>query len=90
MKWTPWIKVVKTDTVPKMRMAGDMFLTVDGTEKEPLEQRIIETPLGTEGTGVLRDARSGFIAYVPIGSLRKRRSIGSNRRRKDHEMQRVS
>jgi len=71
MQWTPWIKVVETSTVPKTRIAGGMFLTVEGGEKEPLGQRIIETPVDAEGTEVLRDARSGFIAYVPAGSLKR-------------------
>ncbi len=71
MKWTPWIKVVETTTVPKTRIAGGMFLTLEGNEKEPLGQRIIETPDDAEATEVLRDARSGFTAYVPPGSLKK-------------------
>src|SRR5258708_15790273 len=36
MKWTPWIKVVETKTVPKTRIAGGMYLTLQGEEKEPL------------------------------------------------------
>jgi cytochrome c553 len=75
MKWTPWIKVVESSTVPKTRIAGGMFLTLEGNEKEPLGQRIIETPEDAEGTEVLRDARSGFIAYVPMGSLKKGESL---------------
>jgi len=71
MKWTPWIKVVESTTVPRTRIAGGMFLTLEGNEKEPLGQRIIETPDDAEGTEVLRDARSGFTAYVPVGSLKK-------------------
>jgi cytochrome c553 len=71
MKWTPWIKVVETNTVPKTRIAGGMYLTLEGGEKEPLGQRIIETPVNAEGTEILRDARSGFIAYVPMGSIKK-------------------
>ena len=71
MKWSPWIKVVESSTVPKTRIAGGMFLTLEGEEKEPLGQRIIETPVNAEGTEVLRDARSGFIAYVPTGSIKK-------------------
>jgi cytochrome c553 len=71
MAWTPWIRVVETNTVPKTRIAGGMFLTLEGGEKEPLGQRIIETPENAEGTEVLRDARSGFIAYVPTGSIKK-------------------
>ncbi len=50
MKWTPWIKVVETSTVPKTRIGGGMFLTLEGSEKEPLGQRIIETPDDAEAT----------------------------------------
>jgi cytochrome c553 len=71
MKWTPWIKVMETNTVPKTRLAGGMYLTLEGNEKEPLGQRIIETPVDAEGTEVLRNPRSGFIAYVPVGSIKK-------------------
>jgi cytochrome c553 len=71
MKWTPWIKVVETSTVPKTRIAGGMYLTLEGNEKEPLGQRIIETPEDAEGTEVLRNPRSGFFAYVPVGSIKK-------------------
>lgn len=71
MKWTPWIKVVETDTVPKTRIAGGMFLRIEPEAKEPIGQRIIETPDDTEGTETLRNARSGFTAYVPVGSLKR-------------------
>jgi cytochrome c553 len=70
MKWTPWIKVVETNTVPKTRIAGGMFLRLEPEEKEPIGQRIIETPDDTEGTEALRNPRSGFTAYVPVGSLK--------------------
>jgi len=71
MKWTPWIKVVEAATVPKTRIAGGMFLRIEGNETEPIGDRIIETPENVEATEVLRDARSGFIAYVPPGSVKK-------------------
>jgi len=71
MKWTPWMKVVETATVPKTRIAGGMFLVLEGGEKEPLGQRIIETPENAEGTEVLRDDHSGFIVYAPVGSVKK-------------------
>ena len=71
MKWTPWMKVVETATVPKTRTAGGMFLTLEGNEKEPLGQRIIETPANVEGTEVLRDDHSAFIVYAPTGSVKK-------------------
>jgi len=71
MKWTPWIKVIETNIVPKTHIGGAMFLRLEGDEKEPIWQRIIETPVNTEATEMLRDPRSGFIAYVPVGSLKK-------------------
>jgi len=78
MKWTPWIKVIETNTVPKTRIAGGMFLKVEGNAKEPIGQRIIEMPENTEATELLRDARSGFIAYVPVGSLKKGEALVMN------------
>jgi cytochrome c553 len=70
MKWTPWIKVIETTTVPKTRNANGMFL-VEGNEKEPLGKRILETPVNAEATEVLRDPHSSFFAYVPPGSIKK-------------------
>ncbi len=75
MKWTPWMKVVETATVPKTRIAGGMFLTLEGGAKEPLGQRIIETPENAEGTEVLRDDHSGFIVYAPPGSVKKGQAL---------------
>jgi cytochrome c553 len=71
MKWTPWIKVVETDTVPKTRIAGGMHLKLEGAEAgtEPLGNRIVESPIDAEQTELMRNPRSGFIAYVPKGSV---------------------
>ena len=50
-----------------------MFLTLEGADAgmEPLGMRIIETPADVEQTEPLRNPRSGFIAYVPPGSVKK-------------------
>ena len=79
MKWTPWIKVVETDTVPKTRIAGGMFIPLEGAEagKEPIGQRIIEAPEKVEDTEVLRNPRSGFVAYVPPGSIKKGEALAT-------------
>jgi cytochrome c553 len=71
MKWTPWIKVMESKTVPKTRIQGGMYLRLEGNETEPLGMRIIETPENVEHTETLRNPRSGFIAYVPVGSIKK-------------------
>jgi cytochrome c553 len=72
MKWTPWIRVVETDTVPTTRIAGGMFLPLEGAEsgRESIGLRIIEVPENPAATE-LRDPRAGFIAYVPRGSVQK-------------------
>jgi len=66
----PWIHVVETNTVPKTHVSGSMLVpdTTGGTE--PIGDRIIETPENL-GQTELRDAGSGFIAYVPPGSIDK-------------------
>ena len=78
MKWTPWIKVVEANTVPKTRVAGGMFLKIEGNETEPIGGRIIETPDNVEHTEALRDPHSGFTAYVPMGSLKKGEALVKN------------
>ena len=82
MKWTPWIRVVETNTVPKMVSRGGIWIPAGGegpgdtvgavgSGTEPIGVRIMETPENAERTEILRDPRSGFIAYVPVGSLKK-------------------
>ncbi len=71
MKWTPWVRVVETTTVPKTRLAGGLFIPLDGAATEPIGMRIIEVPENVEQTEVLRNPRSGFVAYAPPGSIKK-------------------
>ena len=79
MKWTPWVKVVETNEVPKTRIAGGMFIPMEGAEagKEPIGQRIIEVPENGEQTETLRNPRSSFIAYVPSGSIKKGEAVAT-------------
>ncbi len=71
MRWTPWIEVVETETVPKTRILGGMHLKLEGPDAgtEPLGRRIVESPVNAEHTELLRNPRSGFVAYVPRGSI---------------------
>jgi cytochrome c553 len=77
---TPWIKVVEGDSVPKTKPNGGIFITLTGAEAgvEPLGDRIIETPVNAEDTELRRNPRSGFIAYVPPGSLKKGEALVTN------------
>lgn len=77
MAWTPWVKVVETNTVPATRIAGGMFIRLDGGEMEPLGARIIEVPEDAARTE-LRDPRSGFMAYVPTGSVARGAALVAN------------
>jgi cytochrome c553 len=77
---TPWIKVVESETVPKTKAVGGMLLTREGAEAavESIGERIIETPVNARDTDFLRNPRSGFIAYVPPGSLKKGEALVMN------------
>ncbi len=71
-----WIKVVETETVPKTFNRNDTWIVVKGADAgvEPLGRRIIETPVSDEAD-LWKDPRSGFIAYVPRGSVKKGESL---------------
>ena len=70
LKPKPWIRVVETATVPQTHVAGWMLIVDEPIVKEPIGNRIIETPENLELTE-LRDDTAGFIAYVPRGSLKR-------------------
>jgi cytochrome c553 len=75
MKWTPWIKVQETVTVPKTYTSVGMYVPAEEGGTEALGERIIETPENAEASEVLRNPRSGFIAYVPVGSIEKGKEL---------------
>lgn len=79
IKWTPWIRVVEQATVPKTRIAAGLFIPLEGAEAgtEPIGLRIIEVPENTEQSEVLRNPRSGFVAYVPRGSIKKGEALAT-------------
>ena len=70
LKPKPWIRVIETANVPKTRIAGGMFIALEGTETEPIGNRIIEVPENLEHVE-LRDDGTGFIAYALVGSIKK-------------------
>jgi len=76
LKYKPWIKVVETDTAPQTHVAGFMLVPLEGGGTEPIGQRIIEVAEDLARTS-LRDPRSGFVAYVPVGSIRRGEALVS-------------
>jgi cytochrome c553 len=70
-KATPWIKVTEAEMVPKTWVnTARMRLPLPNGGTEPLAGRIIEVPQDP-ARATARDPKSGFIAYVPPGSVAK-------------------
>jgi cytochrome c553 len=68
---TKGIRVIETDTVPVTRPGPHNVQLVDASgAREPIGMRIIEVPEDLRRT-LLRDATSGFVAYVPRGSTNR-------------------
>jgi len=74
IEFEPWVRVVETDTIPQMRRAGWIHEVVEGGGTEPLGVRVVETPEDLALTK-LRDDASGFVAYVPPGSIARGREL---------------
>ena len=72
-----WTKVVETATVPKTYVgAGAMRFAVLEGGTEPLGSRIIVLPQDA-ARAQSRDPHSGFIDYVPVGSIAKGKALVS-------------
>src|SRR5436309_13620895 len=70
-----WTKVIETDSVPKSYVGqGAMRFAVAGGGTEPIGQRIIVLPQD-EMRAHSRYPHSGFIDYVPVGSLAKGKAL---------------
>lgn len=67
LTYKPWITVKEVEAVPRSRIAGGMHVPA-GEGTEPIGLRIIEMPVDP-GRTELRDSASGFVAYVPTGSV---------------------
>lgn len=76
-KPTVWVKVMEADMVPKTWVnAARMRLPLPGGGMEPTGNRIIEVPQDP-ALATARDPKSGFIAYVPPGSVAKGEMLAS-------------
>jgi len=64
------IKVVERETIPKTGPSRLFYVKSPEGGTEPLGRRIVEMP-DDEHQFELRDSRSTFTAYVPVGSVAK-------------------
>ncbi|HEV2521947.1 MAG TPA: hypothetical protein VGT24_06155 [Candidatus Acidoferrales bacterium] len=73
----PWIRVVETDTAPETYMnEGRRRYVRPGRKMEPIGSRIIEVPEDPERV-TCRDPHTGFVAYVPVGSIAKGETLAT-------------
>lgn len=72
--------VMEADLIPEMYLNPDnnMFFTVGTEPTEPLDGRIVETPIDTYQADYLRNPRMGFNVYVPVGSIAKGKELVLN------------
>ena len=74
--WKPlWVKVKETSRVPTTHIDNNLFIPNEGSATEPIGKRIVEVPENDDLSEALRDPRSGFIAYVPPGSIKRGQSL---------------
>jgi len=71
LTWSPWIRVVETAMVPATKVSAGMFLPVPDAPAEAIGDRILEIPEDEYAVEFLRSPRVGFIAYVPVGSIKR-------------------
>ncbi len=71
MKWTPWIRVVESDRAPKTTISSGMYLPIPEGGDDPLGNRIVEVPEDPALAEIQRSPHSGFVAYVPVGSVKR-------------------
>jgi cytochrome c553 len=73
--FTPWVRVIETDRVPKTRIDNNLFLALEPARTQPIAGRIVEVPENEEQSETDRNPHSGFIAYVPPGSIAKGKEL---------------
>jgi cytochrome c553 len=75
LKPAPWTKVVEADMVPKTIVGqGRMRFAAPAGGNEPIGNRIITVPQDQDRARS-RDPKSGFTAYVPVGSIAKGKAL---------------
>ena len=79
MPWSKWIRVVEADRIPEAHLEEAGMYIIKGKEPvEPLGNRIVEAPEDDYQANTVRNPRSGFVAYVPKGSIEKGKQIVLN------------
>lgn len=70
LKFVSRVRVIETATVPRTHWHFYVRVPDQNGEREPIGERIIETPVDPRLYDV-EDARAGYVAYVPPGSVER-------------------
>jgi cytochrome c553 len=76
-QFVPRVHVIETASVPKTHWKYFVLVPDKSGEREPIGQRIIETPINFSDYS-LSDGRVGYVAYVPPGSIARGASTAAN------------
>jgi cytochrome c553 len=77
LTYKPWIRVVETNTAPRPEIHGvSAYAAAADGSREPIGERIVEVPEDAARTDV-RDDASGFVAFVPVGSIARGKALAS-------------
>jgi cytochrome c553 len=75
LRYKKWIRVVEVSTVPKFDVSShNLLVKAKDGGSEPIGNRIVEMAENLERFE-LRDPNSGFVAYVPKGSIAKGKTL---------------
>src|SRR5712691_11758474 len=78
VRWRPHVRVVETNVVPKTQIQGELFIPTGEAGAEPIGNRIIEVPTDVDENQVLRSSHGTWIAYVPVGAIKKGKELVRN------------
>jgi len=76
LKFKLWTRLIEAATVPKTHVAHHILVPTANAGSEPIGNRIIEISTDIERTK-LGDARFGFVAYVPPGSIARGKRLAT-------------
>ncbi|HEX5353856.1 MAG TPA: hypothetical protein VFW60_07225 [Rhodanobacteraceae bacterium] len=68
LSYTRWTRVIEAARVPKTHRDNFTLAVTEGLGTEPIGNRVIVVPANLKRT-MLGDTRSGYVAYVPPGSI---------------------